>query len=112
METASVRHNGVTVISFLDNLDATTSAEATAFLDAEIEGEHTSLVIDMGGVTYLSSAGLRVILGAMQKARTAGGDVRLAGAEGNIRRVVEMAGVARIMKAFPSVDQAVASFFS
>ena len=112
MEIASVRHDGVTVVSFLDNLDVTTSAEATVFLDAEIEGGHTSLVIDMGGVTYLSSAGLRVILGAMQKAGTAGGDVRLAGVEGNIQRVVEMAGVAGIMKAFPSVDQAAASFLS
>jgi anti-anti-sigma factor len=112
METAFVRHNGVTVVSFLDNLDATTSVKAAAFLDAEIRGGHTSLVFDMGGVTYLNSAGLRVILGAMQKARSAGGDVRLAGVEGNIRRVVEMAGVARIMKEFPSVDQAAASFFS
>jgi anti-sigma B factor antagonist len=110
MKTASVRRDGVTVISFLDNLDATTAAEAAALLEAKIEGGHTNLVFDMGGLTFLSSAGLRVILGAMQKARTAGGDVRLAGAEGNIRRVVEMAGVARIMKAFPSVDQAAASF--
>jgi len=112
METTSVRHDGVTVVIFSDNLDATTSAEAATFVDAEIEGGHTNLVFDMGRVTYLSSAGLRVILNAMQKARIAGGDVRLAGAEGNIRRVVQMAGVTRILKEFSSVDQATASFFS
>ena len=51
----------------MDDLDATTSAEATAYLEGEIDDGHANLVIDFGGVTYLSSAGLRVILGAMRR---------------------------------------------
>ena len=110
MEITSVQQNDVTVVSIQHDLDATASAEATAYLGAEIDSGHARLVIDMSGVVYLSSAGLRVILGAMRKARISGGDVRLAGAQGNIRRVVDMSGFAEFIKTFPTAEEAVASF--
>jgi anti-sigma B factor antagonist len=110
MELKSIQHNDVTVVSIMDDLDAATSEEATAYLSAEIEGGHTKLVIELGGVTYMSSAGLRVILAAVQKAQEAGGDVRLAGAAGNVRRVLDMAGFFRFIKTFPTAGEAVASY--
>jgi anti-sigma B factor antagonist len=110
MKMTSIQHQDVTVVRVIDNLDATTSAEAKAYFDAEIVQGHIHLVIEMSGVTYLSSAGLRVILATMQKARGTGGDVRLAGTQGNIERVVNMAGFSEIMKTFATVDQAVTSY--
>ncbi len=110
MEITSVQQNGVTVVSVMDDLDATTSAEASAYLGAEIDAGHANLVIDMGGVTYLSSAGLRVILGATRKARQQGGEVRLAGLVGSIRRVVDMSGFSEFIKTFPTAEEAVASY--
>jgi anti-anti-sigma factor len=110
MEIRSTQHNDITVVSIKGSLDANTSAEATAYLDAEIEDGHTKLVIDFSDVSYLSSAGLRVILGTTKKARGAGGGVRLAGAEGNIRRVVDVSGFSKVIKTFPTVKDAVASY--
>lgn len=112
MEITSIQHDDVTVVSVTGDLDANSSAGATAYLDAEIEGGHNNLVIDLSGVTYISSAGLRVILGTMQRARSAGGDVRLAGAVGNIRRVVGLSGLATFIKTFPTAEEAVASYSS
>jgi anti-anti-sigma factor len=110
MQISSVQRDHVTLIRIQGNLDATTAQEAAARFAKEIEAGHINLVIDFGGVTYLSSAGVRAILAAMQDARTAGGDVRLAGAEGNIKRVIEMAGCSRIMKTFQAADDAVTSY--
>lgn len=110
MEISSVQHNQVTVISIQDVFDATTAKEAADYFTNEIAAGHVHLVIELGGVIYLSSAGVRAMLAAMQDARTAGGDVRLAGAEGNIKRVVETAGFSKIMKTFDAVDDAVASY--
>lgn len=112
MKIASSQHGDVTLVSATDNLDATTFAEAKAYLDAEIEAGHTKLVIDVSDVTFLGSAGLRAILATMRQARSTGGDVRLAGAEGNIKRVVDLAGFAKIMKIFATADEAVASYIS
>ena len=112
MEIASLQHDDVTVVSVTDSMDATTSAKAKAHLDAEIEEGHTNLVIDMSGVTYLSSTGLRVILATMQRARSAGGDVRLAGAVGKIQQVVKLAGFSKIIKTFPASEEAATRFSS
>jgi anti-anti-sigma factor len=106
----STQHGPVTVVSIRHDLDAVTSAEATAYLGAEIEDGHTKLVLDISGVTYLSSAGLRVILGTMQDTRQQGGDVRLVGAKGDVRRVLDMSGVTGIIETFPTAEKAVASF--
>lgn len=110
MEMNTEQHGDVTVISLVGELDSTTSPDATTYIEGEIEGGSTTLVLDLTGLTYLSSAGLRVILGAGRAARTAGGDTRLAIAEGNIQKVAEMAGFAKIMKTFLTAEEAVESF--
>ena len=110
MHIVSTQHDDVTVISIQGKLDATTAQEATAYFYKEIEAGHVKLVIDFSAVTYISSAGIRAISAALQEARSAGGDVRLAGAEGNIQRTLEMVGVTRVMVAFDSTDEAVASY--
>jgi anti-anti-sigma factor len=112
MEIRSIQQNEVTVASIVGDLDALTSAEATAYLTAEIDAGHTRLVLDMAGVTYLSSAGLRVILGATRQARSGGGDLRLAAAAGDVGRVVDMAGFSQLIQTFPTAAEAVASFGS
>jgi anti-anti-sigma factor len=110
MEITSTQHGEVTVISLAGKLDVSTSPDATAYLSAEAEGGRTNLVIDLGRVTYLNSTGLRVILDAMRAARSSGGDARLAGAEGNVERVADMAGFAKIMKTFATAKEAVESY--
>ena len=110
MVITSAQQDDVTVISVREYLDATTSEEATAYLSAEIDSGHTRLVMDVIRVTYLSSAGVRVIVGALREARSSGGDVRLAVAEGNVRQVLDLAGLEQIIKIFPTAKEAVASY--
>lgn len=112
MEIESVQHNKVTVVSIREDLDAATSEEATAYLAAEIEAGHSNLVIELGGVAYLSSAGLRVFLSTVREARQWGGDLRLAGATGDVRRVLDMSGFSRFIESFPTAGEAVASYSS
>jgi anti-anti-sigma factor len=110
MEIMSVHHPTVTVIRILDNLDATTSQEATDYMHAEIEAGHKHLIVDLSGVIYLSSAGLRTLLATMQKAQSVGGSVCLAGAEGNIKRVLDIVGLTKVVKTFATDQEAIASY--
>jgi anti-sigma B factor antagonist len=68
------------------------------------------IVVDMAGVDYTSSAGLRVFLGMVKETRSAGGDVRLAAMQPPVRKVLELSGFTSILKAFDKTDAAVASF--
>ena len=110
MQIVSTQHDDVTVISIQGKLDATTAQETTAVFDKEIGAGHVKLVIDFGAVSYISSAGILAVFAAAQNARSAGGDVRLAGVEGHIKRTLETAGFTRVMVAFDSTDEAVASY--
>ncbi|MGD2039294.1 MAG: STAS domain-containing protein [Anaerolineae bacterium] len=110
MELAARQYDGVRVVSGIEYLDAATSPEVSAFLDAELEAGHVKLVMDLSGVSYLSSAGLRVILSTLRGARSAGGDLRLAGAEGNIRRVLDVSGFSTFIETYPAIEEAAASY--
>jgi anti-anti-sigma factor len=110
MEMSVAQHDDVRVVRGMVNLDAATSPQVSAFLGAELEKGCARLVVDLSDVSYISSAGLRVILIAVRKARGAGGDLRLAGAEGNIRRVLDISGFTSFIDIFPTIEEAVASF--
>ena len=46
----------------------------------------------------------------MKEARSRGGDIRLAEVRENVRKVLELSGFTSILKLFPDIDSAVASF--
>ena len=74
----------------------TTTAPA---LEAEISGlgdEVKDLLLDMSGVEYISSAGLRVLLGA-QKKMSKVGTLKLTGVCEAVMEVFEMTGFADIL---------------
>jgi anti-anti-sigma factor len=61
---------------------------ARAFLTAKLAEKPTRLIIDLGGVTFLASAGLRLLLDLRSTAHDAGLDLDLAGVESQAVRLV------------------------
>jgi anti-sigma B factor antagonist len=92
------------------DIDALTADEASAFLNAQLDGGRDQLVFDLGQVNFMSSYGIRLLLEILRKSREQGGDLRLAQAPPGVARTLEITGLPRILNAYPSVDEAVASF--
>jgi anti-anti-sigma factor len=99
-----------TVVSISGSVDALTAPEVTNFLHSKIAGGQRRLVLDLSRVDFMSSAGLRAILAALKSSRQEGGDLRLAAAQPGVARVLKMSGFTKILKAFPSVVEAVESY--
>ena len=57
----------------------------------------TELVMDFHGVTFMDSAGIAVALRGWQRMRELGGNVILRGVSTQARKVLETAGVGRMM---------------
>jgi anti-sigma B factor antagonist len=87
-----------------------TAGALTDALAELVKGGRNRMVADFAGVDYISSAGLRALLGAMKDARHAGGDFRLAAIRADVQRVLELSGFMSILKTFPDVDSALGSF--
>lgn len=76
-------------------LDTNTAPELEAAIKGSIDGVE-ELTIDMQGLDYLSSAGLRVLLGA-QKTMNKQGNMRVTHVNDTIMEIFEVTGFADIL---------------
>lgn len=65
------------------------------------------LVIDLAKVEFMDSSGLGALIGALKSARKAGGDLRIASANEQVKLVLALSNVERILK---PRDDATAAF--
>ena len=110
MEIHDRQVDGVTVIVLKGSIDAITSPKITEFIQAHIARGNIKLVADFSGVDYTSSAGLRVLLGAIKETRARGGDLRLTGIQSDVQKVLNLSGFSNILKKYDDVNAAVASY--
>ncbi len=66
-------------------------------------GECKQIVLDLGGVTYIDSIALGVLVGLLISAQKAGGDIKLA----NLKpRLIDVLGVTKLMTLFQTFERA------
>lgn len=110
MQISIAQHDDVTVVAVAGSLDALTADTLTTALQAQVRAGRTRLVAALEGLEYTSSAGLRVLLATLKDARQQGGDLRLAGAQERVLRVLSLSGFTSILKCYPDVPSAIASW--
>ena len=54
------------------------------------------LELDFSGVTFMDSSGIGLVMGRVRLMKSFGGEVRIQGAHGNIRKVMQIAGLHRV----------------
>ena len=89
----------------LDSLTAPALRAALATLDAA--GERR-IVVDLGGVPYISSAGLSVLFALAKRMREVGGMLAICSLGDQVRRVFELAGYLQHFSVAPTRAEAVA----
>jgi anti-sigma B factor antagonist len=60
------------------------------------------VVVDLEGVDFIDSAGLGVLLGGLERARGAGGDLTLVATGQGVIKVLELTGLTRVFEIHPS----------
>ena len=110
MDIISTEQGSIMIVAIAGSMDALTSPTLTDYLDKQIQAGHAKLVLDVTGLEYTSSAGLRALLIAVKEARQHAGDLRVAGVRPNVRKVLEMSGFTSILKIYPAVADAVQSY--
>ena len=94
--TIEIKRNAEeTVIEIVGRLDTTTAPALEKTITEDIGGTK-ALVLDAKGLEYISSAGLRVLLGA-QKKMQAIGSMKLVHVGEAVMEVLEMTGFADIL---------------
>lgn len=112
MKTDVQQDHGCTIVRVAGSVDALTAPELARTLAEQVGSDPVNLIVDLGEVEFMSSAGLRTLLGAVKDSRGRGGDLRIVSTNPGVDKVLKMSGFSTIAKVFPSHDEAVASFGS
>ncbi|HET7745960.1 MAG TPA: STAS domain-containing protein [Vicinamibacteria bacterium] len=107
MEIREDRQDGVLVIAPGGRLDVTSSTDLERRLLDHLGKGETRFVVDLEGVEYISSAGLRVLLFLAKKLKERSGRVALCALGPAVRQVFDLAGLLPIFAVEPSRQQAV-----
>ena len=76
----------------------TTTAPCLAKIINELPEDTKELVFDMSGVEYISSAGIRVLLGAYKKTNSANAVMRIKNVNDTVREVFDMTGLSEMLE--------------
>ena len=79
--------------------DTAAAAESGESLLAILDSPKNAFVIDMDRLTYLASAGIRILLLMLKKANSSGKELRLKALQPAVRDVLEMTGMLELFKA-------------
>jgi anti-sigma B factor antagonist len=110
MEIQDSKINNIVVIAVSGSIDALTAPKISEHISSHISKGSVQLIADLKGVDYTSSAGLRVLLGAIKETRSKNGDFRLANVQPEVRKVLVLSGFSSILKIFPDIESAINSF--
>ena len=109
VERAGVNNN-IAVIKVGGYIDTTTSAELEHSLDSLLKSGMYKIIIDLGNVDYISSAGWGIFISEIKGIRERGGDLKLVRMIPDVYEVFELLEFHYILKAFDTLDEAVRDF--
>ena len=103
-----IRSEGtVKVVTITGTIDGATAPVAQTQINAQ-GGPGAKVVLDMGGVDFMSSAGLRMLLAAYRFIGGQGGRVVLARLPEELRDTMELTGFLNFFQTFDSVAAGIA----
>ncbi|MEA4861692.1 MAG: STAS domain-containing protein [Victivallaceae bacterium] len=108
MEIVLQNKNNYRYLSFSGRLDASTSQEADQQLRNQLD-DCVKLLIDLEELTYISSAGLRVLLIIAKQMKNHDGDLVLCNLSDTVQEVFDISGFSAIFKLCPSTAAAEAA---
>lgn len=108
MEFDNKKNGDALVVMVSGRMDAITAPEFDAQCQGWIDASETKIVVDLSGLEYISSAGLRSILAAAKKVKGAQGELLFSGLSGMVEEVFSVSGFSAMFKLYATPEDALA----
>lgn len=109
MEIRDEKHGQVTVIALRGRLDELAASETEQGLFKLLQEQPPQVVLDLSGVEYISSSGLRVLVMALKAVQRYDGGLRLCGLTPFVAEVFEIGNFTVMFDTYPDQDTAIAA---
>ena len=100
----------VDLVTLAGRVDSNSSSQLDSALKSLLDNGRYKIVLELSGVSYLSSAGLRVMVSAVRESKKHRGDVRLANVSERVAEVLKLAGLNAIFQVYEDKTSAVGSY--
>jgi anti-sigma B factor antagonist len=107
MQVERREREGIPILDVDGEVDLSTSPRLRVLVLAEIGPGRASLLLDLGGVTYMDSSGLATLVEALQLSRAHGGALALYGLSDQVRRIFELSQLHKVFRIAAGEDEAV-----
>jgi anti-anti-sigma factor len=105
MEAQVEEKGDVIVVRVKGRLDAASSPQLEKKIDAIIASGHFKLLLNLSGVDYLSSAGMRLMLSISKKLKHLEGKIVACNLQDEVMEVIKMAGFHQVLEIYPSEEE-------
>ena len=97
MEITSHPGDSMLGLKLVGRFDANWAPHVGSSIEEAIRGGHRQIELDLSGVNYISSAGVRILLKYHRTLRNARGNLRICGADANVMSVLDLSGLAGLL---------------
>jgi anti-sigma B factor antagonist len=106
LSLATRERAGHTVVEVRGEVDIYTSSLLRERLVEVVEGGARQVVVDLSQVDFLDSSGLGVLVGALKRLRTVGGDLSLVCTREKLLKIFRITALDRVFSLHQTVDAA------
>jgi anti-sigma B factor antagonist len=105
----TVTDEGIVVLVINGPMDVATVPQLRDLMVRLIDEGHHRLVLDLGGVDFIDSIGLGVIVGVVHRLRPHDGSVAVAAPSEQVRQVLQITQLARVVALYDTTADAVSA---
>lgn len=105
----TVVHGDQVVVQVAGEIDVYTAASLREKLADLIDADHTDVIVDLTGVTFMDSTGLGVLVGALKKVRGYGGRLQLVIDQEKVIKVFRITALTQVFTIHETLEAALAS---
>jgi anti-anti-sigma factor len=105
----NIRHeldHDIAILLLEGRMDGTSAGGVEERFNELIQAGRTRFVIDLGSLSYISSAGLRIVLVAVKKTKAVQGRIIFAALTEQVKEILDMSGFLPLLETAPSRAEA------
>lgn len=97
---------GVAVLKLDGKLNMVSAPHLRQEVHSAVAAGNSKVVIDLSAVDFIDSSGLGALINGLKSTRQAGGDLRIAGPTEQVRLVLELTNMDRVLNAYETAETA------
>jgi anti-sigma B factor antagonist len=110
LEYQQSMHGDVTVLTVSGNLDSLTVPEIRPVIEKLVATGVRKVALELSRLEVIDSSGIGAIVSLFKRVRGMGGDVKIAGVQGQPREILRLLGLERAFDIVPTVEDAARRF--